>query len=288
MKIIKYFLEFIVIITFLIINRILGLKLSQLISSFIFKKIGPLIRSKKISFSNLETAFPNLNNDQKNKIINNMWANYGKIFAEYMFIKKFRTSLKFSKRIIVENQNRLEKIKSLDKPVIFVSGHFNNFELMAMHLEKSGINLAAIYRPLNNLFLNPIMENIRKRYICKKQIKKGISGTKELLKEFKNGTSIALMIDQRVSEGIKSDLFGKEALTTTIPAQFIKKFNVIVVPIYIERTDNNDFKLKIYENILFSNEDSIASITLKLNKVLEKMISSNPDQWIWTHNRWKI
>tara|TARA_Y100000768_G_scaffold140112_1_gene104399 strand:+ start:974 stop:1840 length:867 start_codon:yes stop_codon:yes gene_type:complete len=288
MKIIKYFLEFIIIIIFLIINRILGLKLSQLISGFIFKKIGPLIRSKKVSFSNIETAFPNLNNDQKNKIINNMWANYGKIFAEYMFIKKFRTSLKFSNKITVENQYRLEEIKSLDKPVIFISGHFNNFELMAMHLEKSGIDVAAIYRPLNNLFLNPIMENIRKRYICKKQIKKGISGTKELLKEFKNGTSIALMIDQRVSEGIRSDLFGKEALTTTIPAQFIKKFNVIVVPIYIARTDNDDFKLKIFENIQFSDDDTTESITLKLNKVLEKMIASNPDQWIWTHNRWKI
>ena len=116
---------------------------------------------------------------------------------------------------MVENQELLEKIKTQNKPVIFISGHFNNFELMAMHIEKSGINLAAIYRPLNNRFLNPIMEKIRKNYICKKQIKKGISGTKQLLKEFKNGTSIALMIDQRVSEGLKSNLFNREALTTT-------------------------------------------------------------------------
>ena len=91
-----------------------------------------------------------------------MWKNYGKIFAEYMFIKKFKTSSKFSKKIIVENKKDLDKIRSQNKPVIFISGHFNNFELMAMQIEKSGINLAAIYRPLNNLFLNPIMENIRK------------------------------------------------------------------------------------------------------------------------------
>ncbi len=97
--------------------------------------------------------------------------------------------------------------KKEKEPVIFVSGHFNNFELMAMYLEKSGINLAAIYRPLNNKFLNPLMEKIRKNYICKKQIKKGIAGTKETLKYFKEGTSIALMIDQRVSEGIKSKFF---------------------------------------------------------------------------------
>ena len=217
-----------------------------------------------------------------------MWKNYGKIFSEYMFIKNFRTDPKYSKKIIVENQEELEKIKLENKPVIFISGHFSNFELMAMHLENSNINLAAIYRPLNNIFLNPIMERIRKKYICKKQIKKGISGTKELLKEFKNGTSIALMIDQRVSEGIKSDFFGKEALTTTIPAQFIKKFDASVVPIYIERLTDNTFKLSISNTIKFLKDDSISNITLKLNKILEKMIMSNPEQWIWTHDRWKI
>ena len=196
--------------------------------------------------------------------------------------------VKFSNKIQVENQEELEKIKLQKKPVIFVSGHFNNFELMAMHIEKSEINLAAIYRPLNNNFLNPIMENIREKYICKKQIKKGISGTKEILKEFKNGTSIALMIDQRVSEGVKCNLFGKTALTTTIPAQFIKKFNTSVVPMYIERLENDNFKLKILKEIKFSEETSILEITKQLNEVLEKMIKSNPDQWIWTHNRWKI
>mgnify|MGYP005705540077 FL=1 len=205
-----------------------------------------------------------------------------------MFIEKFRTSPKFSNQIIIENQSELEKIKLSNKPVIFISGHFNNFELMAMHLEKSGIDLAAVYRPLNNSLLNPIMENIRKKYICKKQIKKGITGTKELLKEFKKGTSIALMIDQRVSEGIESDLFGKKALTTTIPAQFIKKFDVAIVPVYIERLIDNKFKLKIFENIKFSKNDSIDMITLKLNEILEEMIMMNPEQWIWTHSRWKI
>ena len=142
--------------------------------------------------------------------------------------------------------------------MIFISGHFNNFELMAMHIEKSGIDLAAIYRPLNNIFLNPLMEKIRKKYICKKQIKKGISGTKEILKNFKDGTSIALMIDQRVSEGIKSNFFGKDAFTTTIPAQFVKKFGMShSCPIYIERKIDENFNLIIYEPIKFQKDDSM-------------------------------
>ena len=228
-----------------------------------------------------------MENSKKQIIINKMWFNYGRIFAEYMFLKNFRISEKFNQKIIVKNQGVLEKIKENSEPIIFVSGHFNNFELMAMHIEKSGIDLAAIYRPLNNKFLNPIMENIRKNFICKKQIKKGISGTKELLKYFKQGTSIALMIDQRVSEGNKCNFFNEEALTTTIPAQFVKKFNAKIVPVYIERLKNNNFNLEFNNPLQFSQDESLESITLKLNKILEEMIVKNPEQWIWTHNRWK-
>ena len=288
MKQIKYLFQFIIIILFFLIFKILGLKISKIVSSFIFKKVGPLFRSRIISNTNLSKVFNKLNNNQRNIIINNMWANYGKIFAEYMFLNKFRNSPKFQNKIIIENQEELNKVKSQSKPVIFISGHFNNFELMAMHIEKSGINLAAIYRPLNNKFLNPLMESIRKKYICKKQIKKGISGTKKLLEEYKKGSSIALMIDQRVSEGIKCDFFGYNALTTTIPAQFIKKFNIPVIPVYIERLPDEKFKLEISNSIQFSKDNSLEEITLKLNRILEQMIIRNPDQWIWTHNRWKI
>ncbi len=284
---IKYFSQFIGIIILFLIFRILGLKYSSILSGKIFEVLGPLFRSNKVSHANLTIAFPNLDNSKKNVIIKKMWNNYGKILAEYIFIKKFRLSKNFSKKIVIENQNELDTIKNDLKPVIFVSGHFNNFELMAMHIEKSGIDLAAIYRPLNNKFLNPIMESIRKKYICKKQIKKGISGTKELLKNFKNGTSIALMIDQRVSEGIHSNFFNKKALTTTIPAQFIKKFNADVVPIYIERQSGNNFKIHVYKKMHFSENDNVDTITQNLNNVLEKMILKNPEQWIWTHGRWK-
>ena len=284
---IKYFIQFLIISLLFIIFKILGLKYSSILSGNLFTIFGPLFRSQEISKSNLSKAFPSINDIQKNKIIKRMWYNYGIIFAEYIFIKNYRNSQEFEDKIILENQNELVKIKESNKPVIFISGHFNNFELMAMCIEKSGIDLSAIYRPLNNKFLNPIMEKIRKKYICKKQIKKGISGTKELLKYFKKGTSIALMIDQRVSEGIESNFFNSKALTTTIPAQFVKKFNADIVPVYIERLENNKFKLKIYDKMNFSKDDTIENITSKLNKLLEEMILKNPDQWIWTHNRWK-
>ena len=287
MKKIKYFLQFICVIFFFVIFKILGLKLASIISSNIFILFGPIFRSNKIVFSNLKIAFPNIDENQKKQILKKMWFNYGKIFAEYMFIKDFRHNEKYSAKISIENKDIIEKIKKDNEQVIFISGHFNNFELMAMQIEKLGIKLTALYRPLNNPYLNPIMEKIRKKYICKKQVKKGISGTKDLLLDFKDGSSIALMIDQRVSQGIRSNLFNKEALTTTIPAQFIKKFKIRIIPVHVERKRDNDFKIKFFEPVNFSNEESIETITFKLNKILEEMIIKNPEQWIWTHNRWK-
>jgi len=286
MKNIKYFIQYILIISLLLLFKVIGHKYALTLSSKIFSAFGPLFRSKKIIYSNLTNAFPSFSELEKNRIIKEMWGNYGRILAEYIFIKNFRES-KLDRNITITGQEILEKIKENKKPVIFISGHFNNFELMAMHIDKSGIDLAAIYRPLNNKYLNKIMEKIRKTYICNKQVKKGIAGTKLLLKYFRKGTSIALMIDQRVSQGIKSNFFNKKALTTSIPAQFVKKFKCDVVPIYIERINDINFKITIKKPIKFSDYSTIDVITDDLNKVLQDMIIKNPDQWIWTHNRWK-
>ena len=286
MKSIKYFFQFLIIIFFFLIFKILGIKNASNFSSKIFSFIGPFFRSKKIIKSNLIKAMPNLNSIDLERIIQKMWENYGRILSEYMFIKNFRGS-GLDTNLKIRGQEILEKIKKNNESVIFVSGHFSNFELMAMHIEKSDIQLVAVYRPLNNKFLNFVMERIRKKYICKNQVKKGISGTKHLLSFFKKGSSIALMIDQRVSEGIMCNFFKDQALTTTIPAQFAKKFKCKIVPIYIERIKNINFELTIHKPIEYSESDTVEFITSDLNAILEKMILKNPEQWIWTHNRWK-
>ena len=286
MKYFKYFIQFVLTFLSLLIFKLLGPNLSSNISGKIFEKIGPYFRSKEIIHSNIKRAIPNINSKDLEKITNLMWNSYGRVFAEFMFIKDFRAG-KLAKNIKVEGQNILETVRSTKKPVIFVSGHFSNFELMAMHLEKSGIELSAIYRPLNNIFLNVFMERLRTKYICKNQIKKGIGGLKKLLALKKNNISTALMIDQRVSEGILSNFFNEKALTTTIPAQLVKKFDIPIIPIYIERLNGINFKITINEPIKFPTNSSVESITDYLNKVLERMIMKKPESWIWSHNRWK-
>ena len=238
-----------------------------------------------IKIENLHKSKIAINISDK-QFVNNILGNYGRILAEYPFLKDFRKN-KLEQFIKIDGIENLDKVKNNKKPVVFISGHFNNFELMAMQIEKYGINLAAIYRPLNNIFLNKTMEQIRTNYICRNQIRKGRSGTRQILENLKKGNSIALMIDQRVTEGIKIDFFGSLASTTTIPAQIIKKFECDLVPIYIERFEKYNFKMYVSQPIAINSKKSQEEISEHLNTILEKMILKNPDQWIWTHNRWK-
>ena len=280
-----YLIEFILIKIFFFILIIIGYKNGSNLGNFIGRLFGPIFRSRKLIENNLDQSGI-VDKEKYNTIIDKIYGNYGRILAEYPFLKAFRNN-KLNKFIEIDGLENLNKIKREKRRAVFISGHFNNFELMALQIEKAGINLCAIYRPLNNVFLNKTMEEIRENFICKNQIKKGRSGTRQIIENIKKGNSVALMIDQRVREGIKINFFGKPASTTTIPAQLIKKYKCDLVPIYIERRKNNYFKMFVSEPIKIGNNKSIKEITEHLNKILEKMILKNVDQWIWTHDRWK-
>ena len=291
MKIIKYFFEFICIISLFCIFKIIGLKNASSLGSILGKSIGPLFRSRHITKQNIKTGLGEMNKKRESEIINDMWSNIGRTFAEYVFLKDFKFNRTNFSHMKINGSNHLDKIKGNNEPVIFYSGHFANFELMAMELDKFGIKCAAIYRPLNNFFLNPIIEYLRMKYICPNQIPKGRMGMREIISKVKDGYSIALMVDQRVSEGPRILFFNKPAHTTTIPAQLALKYDYKLVPISLERKEGPNFEMTIHEPYKIektgTDEDDIKNITHKINQMMEKMIIKNPKQWIWSHNRWK-
>ena len=291
MKIVKYFFECVSIISLFCIFKIIGLRNASNLGSILGKLIGPLFRSKKIIKQNIKTGLGEIDVQKESEIINDMWSNIGRTFAEYVFLKDFKFNRTNFDHMKINGISHLDTIKKNNKPVIFYSAHFANFELMAMELDKFGIKCAAIYRPLNNFFLNPLMEYLRMKYICPNQIPKGRMGVREIIGKVKDGYSIALMVDQRVSEGPRTLFFNKPAHTTTIPAQLVLKYDCKLVPISLERKEGSNFEMTIHEPYKIektgSDEEDTKNITLKINQVIEKMIINNPKQWIWSHNRWK-
>jgi len=291
MKSIKYFFEFITIISLFSIFKMIGLKNASNLGGILGKFIGPLFRSKRITEQNIKIGLGELDKKKESEIINGMWSNIGRTFAEYVFLKDFKFNKTNFDHMKINGINYLDEIKKNNEKVIFYSAHFANFELMAMELDKFGIKCAAIYRPLNNFFLNPLMEYLRMKYICPNQIQKGRMGMREIISKVKDGYSIALMVDQRVSEGPRTLFFNKSAHTTTIPAQLALKYDCKLVPISLERKEGPNFEMTIHEPYKIQktgdDEEDTKNITLKINQVIEKMILKNPTQWIWSHNRWK-
>ena len=291
MKIVKYLFEAIFFYVLFFFVKILGINFGRSICSFLLLKVGYIFRSSKIINENILNALGEIPENDKKKIIFSMWRNYGYILAEYVHLDKFRLN-KFSEpHIKIKGKEIIKNIIVSNKPVIFVSGHFASFELMAMELEKQNINLAAIYRPLNNIFLNPFMVYLRKKYICKNQIPKGLAGTRKAIEHIKKNYSVALMVDQRLGESERYPFFNKTAHTTTLPAQLSLKFNCEIVPVYLERKEDNTFEMEIKKPLEFNKTDNFENdkknITIKINQIIEKMILRNPEQWIWTHGRWK-
>ena len=285
-KKILYFFQSIIIYFFYFVSKIIGLKLSRIIFSYIFIKGGNIFKSKKIIINNLNRINPVISNLEKEIIVNKMWSNYGKTFIEYIFLNTFK---KKSDHINIKNKKVIDKILKKNKPVIFISGHFANYELMSMELTKAKAKLATIYRPLNNIYLNPFMEYLRRNFVCENQIKKGLNGVKESLEYMKKGYSIALMVDQRVSEGPRINFFNDGAHTTTLPAQLSSRFDCDIVPIYISRNQDDRFEMEILDPISISESEKKNKelITKKINTVIEDLILRDPSQWILTHNRWK-
>ena len=291
MKIIRYFLEFILVIFFFLIFKIIGLKLSSKLGEIIGKYFGPLFRKKAIAKKNILIAFPNINETSIDQIIDDMWKNIGSIFGEYIHINKFSILDEEKNKIVFTNKNNLQILKNNKKPIVFFSGHFANFELMAKCLRELEFNIGAIYRPLNNIFLNPIMEFIRKKYICSIQIEKGSAGTKKLIKHISTNNPLALMIDQRLSSSIRVPFFNQPATTTTTPAQLSIKYDALLVPVFLKRLKKTKYEFFIEEPLVVKKtnnyEKDIFNITEIMNKKIEEFIKVDPANWLWSHDRWK-
>lgn len=291
MKIIRYFLEFILVIFFFLVFKIIGLKLSSDLGEIIGKYFGPLFRKRTIAKKNILIAFPNFNEKSINEMIDRMWKNIGRIFGEYIHINKFSIIDNNKKKIVFTNRNNAEILKKNNKPIVFFSGHFANFELMAKCLQELGFDIGAIYRPLNNIFLNPIMEFIRKKYICPIQIEKGSNGTKKLIKHISTNNPLALMVDQRLSSSIRVPFFDQPATTTITPAQLAIKYGALLVPVFLKRLEKTNFEFFIEEPLITNRtndyDKDIFNITQVINIKVEEFIKRDPAHWLWSHDRWK-
>jgi len=269
---------------FYVFCKLLRIDKSSKSIGFVAEKIGPLLGISKRADKNLKKAFQNLNFEERKRIIEKMWNNLGRTSAEFFNIK---TLIKDEDRIKIKGKNVIEKYKN--QGVIYVSGHLANWEIIPIAIMRKDKKVAAVFRESNNFLFNNWMIKQRK-LITKNQFPKGISGTKEILNFLKNKGSVAMLVDQKLSNGVKAKFFKMNAMTASVPATLALKYRYPIVPLNVRRIKNVTFEIEFFPNIEINEsgnlEEDILNFTNKINQFLEEKIIEKPEEWFWLHNRW--
>lgn len=284
LKFIRYLIEMQFLLFFYIFCKLLRIDKSSKSIGFVAEKIGPLLGISKRADKNLKKAFQNLNFEERKRIIEKMWNNLGRTSAEFFNIK---TLIKDEDRIKIKGKNVIEKYKN--QGVIYVSGHLANWEIIPIAIMRKDKKVAAVFRESNNFLFNNWMIKQRK-LITKNQFPKGISGTKEILNFLKNKGSVAMLVDQKLSNGVKAKFFKMNAMTASVPATLALKYRYPIVPLNVRRIKNVTFEIEFFPSIEINEsgnlEEDILNFTNKINQFLEEKIIEKPEEWFWLHNRW--
>lgn len=261
--------------------RLLPLDAASWLGGFLARHIGPLLSAQQTAKKNLAMVFPEKSADERNRILYDMWDNLGRTAAEFARVPtgQLLTRLTLS---------GTEHIPSPDKPVLFISGHIGNWELTYPVLYQRGIPIALAYRQANNPLADRVICGLRAAY-SSAQFPKGPTGSIRLLRALKNGQSLAMLIDQKMNDGIPVPFFGRVAMTAPAVAQFALRYNMPIFAVRTVRKKGAQFDWFIepltHEKTGDMEKDVLAIMTA-INALLEKWIREYPAQWFWVHKRW--
>ena len=287
-KKIRHIIEYVFFELFIKIMRIIGFKNSVVFCSFIAKSFGPYLKVSKIAEKNLNKAF-----EKKmdiTKIIPQIWDNFGKYIGEYPFINEL-SDKEMQSMFVMEGMENVKSYQDKQEPFLLFLAHQANWDFVIRHITDIYPKFAIIYRKANNPYVDKEILQTRARDKNVLMIAKGPSGAKGLVRAIKSGYSIAMLVDQKMNDGIEVPFFGRPAMTANAIAKLSLQYNYPIIPCQLVRTKDSHFKAILHPEIKYETttdkEKDIYNIMLRINQTLEQWIKENPSQWFWFHNRWK-
>jgi KDO2-lipid IV(A) lauroyltransferase len=269
--------------------RLLGIDAASALGSFVGRRILYHSPQSARARANLQAAYPWKTAAEVEAIILEMWDNLGRTIAEYAHLD--RLSIRGpDPRITIAGGEILDAVRARGKGIIFISGHFANWEVMPFAADQIGIEGGEVYRPLNNPFVDRWM--VRRRMINgpKEQIAKGAHGTRRIFTLLRRKKAAFLLADQKTNEGLPARFFGREAMTTPAPAALALKLGAVLLPASNERLSGSRFRMTIHEPIDYEptgdHDRDVLALTTKINETIEKLVNHRPSQWLWIHQRW--
>jgi len=267
--------------------RLLPVDWASGLGAALFRAIGPLTGSHRIAERNLRLAFPELDDAGRGALLRAQWESLGRTFFEFPLTDRITPA---SGRVEVVGGERLAAIAVERRATVFVSGHFSNWEVMAMAILGAGVDCQITYRAANNPYVDRRIRERRARYGVKLFAPKGGDGARELLTSLGRGESVALMNDQKFNEGLEAPFFGRPAHTASGPTRLALKFGAALQPLSVQRTRGARFRVIVHEPILLERTGDraadLAAGVAKVNAFVEARVRERPAEWFWVHRRW--
>ena len=254
----------------------------------LFRTLGPLTGAHRVAERNLRIAFPDACDSEIRRLLRAQWTELGRSLTEFVIIDRIVAD---TGRVEIEGLERLRAIAVGDRPVVFISGHFSNFELMAAAIVRAGVKCQVTYRAMNNPYVDARVRRVRYRYGVRLFAPKGLDGARELMRALERGESVALMNDQKFNGGVEAPLFGVTARTAPGPSTFALRFGVPLQPLSVQRVgDAARFRVIVHDPIALEDTgDKAADVEAgvrRINAFIEDRVRARPAEWFWVHRRW--
>lgn len=247
------------------------------------KIISPLSGNRKRIIDNLRLIFPDLEKRKREELCSQVPNNIGRTLFELLSPNAFSNIAK-SAKVSGPGFKILKDAQEQKKPVILVSGHFGNYDVVRVVLNTNQISVGALYKPMSNPYFNTFYERCIKQ-IAEPLFPRGRAGMGNMMRYLEDGNVVALLIDQYMSHGEPLKFLGHTAYTATSAAKLALKHDALLITFYVVRNDDGiNFDLVFESPVKPSTPNEMTQV---LNDRLEKQIRKNMGQWLWTHKRWK-
>ena len=267
--------------------RLMDIETASALGGWLALRLGPLTGSHRVVQRNLRLAFPDMPEAEREALARAQWDNLGRSTFELPFMEELQPH---RGRVQVVGAERLEEIRRSGQPVVCISGHFSNWEVMPCAIVDAGITCQMTYRAANNVYVDKLIRDARARYGVRLFAPKGSDGSRELLAAMKRGESVALMNDQKFNGGVAAPFMGHLAHTAAAPSRLALRFGTVLQPMSVERLPKAHFRVIVHPPIVLEHTGSrngdLEAGVARVNAFIEAQVRARPLEWFWVHKRW--
>jgi KDO2-lipid IV(A) lauroyltransferase len=268
--------------------RLLPVDAASAVGGWLGRLVGPRLGVTKRAQINLQRALPYLGDAEARLVMRGMWDNLGRVIAEYPHLEEFKVYGNDG-RIEFVGDDILDPVIASGKSAIFISAHYGNWEIATMAATQRGLDVAEVYRAANNPWIDRLIASYRGS-VGSELIPKGVVAARRSIAAVRDGRHLALLVDQKMNDGIPVRFFGRDAMTAPAVAQLALRFDCAIMPARVERLRGARFRIVLSPPIAVTRTGNrhadLLAIMTAVNAEIESWIRARPEMWLWLHRRW--